>query len=307
MAERDADAPGDAQRGASSGAPTGSDARIADLIAAGPTLSVEFFPPKTDEGAEQLDRTVRELEPLSLSFVSVTYGAGGSTRDRTRDLVVRLNKEQGYPAMAHLTCVGSTRDELGGLLDDYDEHGVHDVLALAGDPPADGSSAGGDFTYALELVELVRERGPQFSVGVAAHPELHPRSTDRSSDRDHLAEKLRAADFGVTQFFFDADDYTSMLDDLARRDCTTPVLPGVMPLSNPAGIARMAEMSGASFPTGLAARVEAADGAERDRIVVESAAGLCRALLDAGAPGIHLYCLNRSPIVLAVAREIGLR
>jgi methylenetetrahydrofolate reductase (NADPH) len=286
---------------------SGSDVRIADLIAAGPTLSVEFFPPKSDEGEAQLVRTVEELRPLDLSFVSVTYGAGGSTRDRTRDLVVRLNAEQSYPAMAHLTCVGSTRAELDALLDDYDAHGVHDILALAGDPPADGSPAGGDFTYALELVELVRARGPQFSVGVAAHPELHPRSPDRSSDRDHLAAKLRAADFGVTQFFFDPDDYTAMIDDLAARDCTTPVLPGVMPLSNPTGIARMAEMSGATFPADLAARVESAEGGERDRIVVDAAAELCRELLDRGAPGVHLYCLNRSPVVLAVSEALGLR
>lgn len=285
----------------------GSSARITDVIAAGPTLSVEFFPPKTDEGAEQLDRTVDELDPVGLSFVSVTYGAGGSTRDRTRDLVVRLNAERNYPAMAHLTCVGSSRSELEALLDDYDASGVHDILALAGDPPADGSPAGGDFTYALELVELVRARGPQFSIGVAAHPELHPRSTDRSSDRDHLAEKLRAADFGVTQFFFDPADYGRMVAELADRDCTTPVLPGVMPLSNPSGIARMAEMSGATFPTDLAARVEAAEGAERDRVVVDATVGLCRALLDSGAPGIHLYCLNRSPIVLAVADALGVR
>jgi len=288
-------------------APDGSSARIADLIADGPTLSVEFFPPKTDEGAEQLDRTVDELDPVGLSFVSVTYGAGGSTRDRTRDLVVRLNAERDYPAMAHLTCVGSTRAELAALLDDYDANGVHDILALAGDPPADGSPAGGDFTYALELVELVRGRGSQFSVGVAAHPELHPRSTDRAADRDHLAEKLRAADFGVTQFFFDPADFTTMVDELAERGCTTPVLPGVMPLSNPAGVERMAAMSGATFPADLAARVEAAEGADRDRVVVDATVELCRTLLDAGAPGIHLYCLNRSPIVLAVAEALGLR
>ncbi len=281
--------------------------RIADLLVQGPTLSVEFFPPKTDDGAAQLARTVDELEPLHLSFVSVTYGAGGSTRDRTRDLVVQLNAERDYPAMAHLTCVGSTRAELAELLEDYDRSGVHNVLALAGDPPADGSPSDGDFTYALELVELVRARGDHFSIAVAAHPELHPRSPDLASDRDHLAEKLAAADFGVTQFFFDADVYFRMLDDLSARGCTTPVLPGIMPFSNPTGIARMAEMSGASFPTELAARVEAADEADRERIVVESAAELGQTLLDGGAPGVHLYCLNRSPVALAVSEALGLR
>ncbi len=282
--------------------------RIADLLATRRTVSVEFFPPKTEEGAAQLRRTVEELEPASLDFVSVTYGAGGSTRDRTRDLVVELQAAEPYPAMAHLTCMGGTRAELEALLADYDDHGVHNVLALAGDPPADGSPPGGDFRYASELVELVRARGDHFSVGVAAHPELHPRSTSRAEDRRHLAEKLRLADFGVTQFFFDADDYFRMVDELAALGCTTPVLPGVMPLTNPAGVARMADMAGATFPSALAERVEAAaEGEERTAVVVEAAADLAARLLDGGAPGLHLYCLNRSAVVLALLDALGER
>jgi methylenetetrahydrofolate reductase (NADPH) len=280
--------------------------RIADLLAAGPTLSVEFFPPKTDEGLAALRRTVAELAPLHLSFVSVTYGAGGSTRDRTRDLVVELNRDQPYPAMAHLTCVGHTRVEVEALLDDYEAHGVHNLLALAGDPPADGSDPGGDFTHAVELVELVRARDGRFSVGVAAHPELHPRSTSRAEDRRHLADKLAAADFAITQFFYDPDDYFRMLDELAALGCTKPVLPGVMPLANPAGVRRMAAMSGATFPEELAARIESAPEADRHRLVVDAAAGLARRLLDGGAPGLHLYCLNRAPVVLDVVAVLGL-
>ena len=202
---------------------------------------MEFFPPKTDDGLVTLRRTVEELEPLDLSFVSVTYGAGGSTRDRTRDLVVELNRDRPYPAMAHLTCMGHTRGELDQLLADYDANGVHNILALAGDPPADGSPVGGDFTYADELVELVRSHGEQFAVGVAAHPELHPRSTSRAEDRRHLARKLESADFAMTQFFFDPDDYFRMVDELAALGCTKPVVPGVMPLTNPAGVKRMAD------------------------------------------------------------------
>lgn len=281
--------------------------RIDDLLGNGRTLSVEFFPPKTDDGMVTLRRTVEELEPLDLSFVSVTYGAGGSTRDRTRDLVVELNRDRPYPAMAHLTCMGHTRAELDRLLADYDANGVHNILALAGDPPADGSPVGGDFTYADELVELVRSHGEQFAVGVAAHPELHPRSTSRAEDRRHLARKLESADFAMTQFFFDPDDYFRMVDELAALGCTKPVVPGVMPLTNPAGVRRMATMSGATFPEDLAARVEGAADADRARIVVEAAAELAQALLDGGVPGLHLYCLNRSPIVLAVVEELGLR
>lgn len=272
----------------------------------GPALSVEFFPPKTDKGEAQLRRAVDELRPLDLAFISVTYGAGGSTRERTRDLVVELEAAESYPAMAHLTCIGHSKDELVGLLEDYDRHGVHSILALAGDPPADGSPAAGDFTYAIELVELVRRQGDHFTVAVAAHPELHPRSPDRASDRRHLAEKLSAADVGITQFFFDAQDYFRMVDELAALGCDTPVHPGVMPMTNPAGVRRMAAMSGASFPEELADRVEAADEADRHAVVVDAAVELSQQLLDGGAPGLHLYGLNRSEVVLSVAEQLGL-
>ncbi len=272
----------------------------------GPALSVEFFPPKTEAGEALLRRTIDELDVLDLAFVSVTYGAGGSTRDRTRDLVVEMNRERSYPAMAHLTCIGHTKEQLTTLLADYDRNGVHDILALAGDPPADGSPAEGDFTYALELVELVRSQGDHVTVAVAAHPELHPRSVDRDSDRRHLAAKLSAADLGITQFFFDADDYFRMLDELDARGCDTPVHPGLMPMSNPTGVRRMAAMSGASFPEELAARVEAADEADRHRIVVDAALELGSALLEGGAPGLHLYGLNRSEVVLDVANGLDL-
>ncbi|MCO5322452.1 MAG: methylenetetrahydrofolate reductase [Microthrixaceae bacterium] len=282
--------------------------RIADLLAEGPTLSVEFFPPKTDEGIEKLSDTIDELEKLScpavpadrLSFVSITYGAGGSTRDRTRDLVVRVNERRPFPAMPHLTCMGHTRAEIDDLLADYAANGVHNVLALAGDPPADGSPVTGDFTYATELIEAIRAAG-DFSVGVAAHPELHPRSPDRAHDRRYLAEKLNAADFGITQFFFDADDYFSMVEDLADRGCETPVLPGVMPLLNPTTARRFAGIAGATFPEELAARVEAAeDPAQRMAIAADAAAELSAELLERGVPGLHIYCMNRSDVVEAL-------
>jgi methylenetetrahydrofolate reductase (NADPH) len=283
--------------------------RIADLLAAGPTLSFEFFPPKTDEMERQLDQALRELAPLRPSFVSVTYGALGSTRDRTRDIVVRVNDEQAFPAMAHLTCVGHTRHDVKLLLDEYYDHGVLNILALAGDPPADGSDPGGEFTYALELVELVREHPAGFSVGVAAHPELHPRSEgDRLRDRQHLAAKLEAADFGVTQFFFKVDDYLLMIDELTEAGTTKPVLPGIMPPISVAGLVRMAKMNQAEIPADLLRRLEAVadDPAEVRHIGVEVCTELSRALLDAGAPGLHLYALNRSESILQIVENLGL-
>ncbi|MGY6502815.1 MAG: methylenetetrahydrofolate reductase [NAD(P)H] [Acidimicrobiales bacterium] len=280
---------------------------IRDLMAAGPTVSFEFFPPKTDEAERQLEKAIRELEPLDPSFVSVTYGAGGSTRERTRDIVLGIERETPLTAMAHLTCVGHTRDEVVQLLGEYTDGGVHNILALAGDPPTVGSSPSGDFTYALELVELVREVDG-FSVGVAAHPEGHPRSPDLASDRRHLATKLAAADFGVTQFFFRAEDHLRMIDELAALGCETPVVPGIMPVTNLRQIKRFAELSGAAFPDDLAARFDALgdDAAGVRALGVEVATELCQTLLDEGVPGLHFYTLNRSTATREIATNLGL-
>ncbi len=280
--------------------------RIADLLAAGPTTSFEFFPPKTEAAAVQLEKAVQELAPLQPSFVSVTYGALGSTRDRTREIVTRINDHHPFPAMAHLTCVGHTRTEVVDLLETYAAAGVHNVLALGGDPPADGSDAGGEFAHACELLELVQGVGG-FSVGVAAHPELHPRSPDRVSDRRYLAEKLAAADFAVTQFFFDAAHYVELLDELAALGVDKPVIPGVLPVTNVAGLRRMTAMNRTDVPTALMARLDAVadDPAAVAAIGVEVAVGLCTALLAAGAPGLHLYTMNRSNSVRAVLAALG--
>ena len=282
-------------------------ALIRDLLAAGPTLSFEFFPPKTDEAERQLEKAIRELQPLDPSFVSVTYGAGGSTRDRTRDIVIGIERDTGMTAMAHLTCMGHSTADIDSLLDEYRDGSVTNILALAGDPPADGAQAAGDFTYATELVERVRSHGP-FSIGVAAHPEGHPRSPDRESDRRHLAAKLALADFGVTQFFFRAEDYLSMVDDLAALGCDTPVVPGIMPVTNSSQIQRFAALSGAAFPADLAERFDAlGDDPDSVRALgVEVATDMCRRLLDEGAPGLHFYTLNRSTASREVAANLGL-
>ena len=277
-------------------------------MAEGPTLSLEFFPPKTDRGVTNLLATIDSLEDLDPDFVSVTYGAGGSTRDRTRDLVVNANADRPFPVMAHLTCVGHTRAELTELLEDYAASGVRNILALAGDPPADGSPSGGDFQYATELIELIREVG-DFSVGVAAHPELHPRSPDRVSDREHLAAKLEVADFAITQFFFSAADYFDMVDELDALGVSTPIVPGVIPVTNPASVARFADMAQAARPPKLWARYDAVadDPDALLAIAIEAAADLATELLEGGAPGVHLYALNRAEAPLGVGDRLGWR
>ena len=282
-------------------------ARIADLLAAGRTTSFEFFPPKTDEGDRNLRDALNALEPLHPSFVSVTYGAGGSTRDRTHQIIVDLLDHTTMTPMAHLTGFGHTRAELRDILARYRDAGVENILALRGDPPAGHPDADpGEIRYAAELAELVREVGDgQFSVGVAAHPEIHPLSQDRAEDRKHLAAKLAVADFGITQFFFSVDDYVRMVDELADLGCDRPVIPGIMPVTNVRQIVRFAELSGAAFPTWLADRLQAVedDASEVRRIGVDVATDLCQALLDAGAPGLHYYTLNRS----TATREIHQR
>ncbi|MCB0980149.1 MAG: methylenetetrahydrofolate reductase [Ilumatobacteraceae bacterium] len=282
-------------------------ARISDLLAAGRTVSFEFFPPKHDAGWLSLGRTIAELEPLEPSFVSVTYGAGGSTRTKTADLVSWVRRQTAIPPMAHLTCQGHTRADIRGILTDYRAESVENILALGGDPPKDGD-APSDYRYSSELVEDVRSFGG-FCVGVAAHPELHPRSADRATDRRHLADKLRVADFAITQFFFDADHYLGMMDDLAALGVDKPVLPGIMPISNLGQVARMAHMSGADVPAWVVERMEKAgdDLDEAERIGVDIATELSARLLEEGAPGLHLYVLNRSGAARQILRNLGLR
>jgi methylenetetrahydrofolate reductase (NADPH) len=281
-------------------------ARIADLLAGGRTYSFEFFPPKTDGAQLSLGRAIGELEPLAPSFVSVTYGAGGSTRQRTHAVVSWMRKETTLTPMAHLTCQGHVRAEIRDILNDYAADGVENILALGGDVPTDGEPAQSDYTYASDLLEDVLADG-RFSVGIAAHPELHPRSPDRATDRKFLAAKLSRADFAITQFFFDLDVYVQMVNELADLGVTKPVLPGIMPVTNKNQIRRMAELSGAAFPAWLAERLDRTDDAEEiRRIGVDAATELCQGLLDAGAPGLHFYTMNRSTATSEIYANLGL-
>ena len=282
-------------------------ARIADLLAAGRTFSFEFFPPKTDEARRQLEKAVHELAPLRPSFVSVTYGALGTTREFTRDAVVRINEDQPFPAMPHLTCVGHTRADIASLLDFYADNGIENILALGGDPPADGSDPGGEFTYATELIEIVRAHPAGFCVGVAAHPEVHPRSPDRATDRRFLAAKLEHADFAITQFSFLPDEQIRLRDELAALGCTTPVIPSVFPVVNVSGIKRMAAMNGSVIPAPLLAKLDAAATPEEVMAIgIDAATEICARLLEAELPGLHLYPMNRSESIRRLYANLGL-
>ena len=281
-------------------------ARIAELLAAGRTFSFEFFPPKTDGAQLSLGRAIAELESLKPSFVSVTYGAGGSTRQRTHAVASWVRKETSMTPMAHLTCQGHLRAEIAQILADYAADGVENILALGGDVPVDAEPTPSDYTFASELLADVVADG-RFSVGVAAHPEVHPRSPDRASDRRHLAAKLVAADFAITQFFFEVEAYVRMMNELADLGVHKPVLPGIMPVTNKKQIVRMAQMSGAAMPQWLLDRLDKVDDPDDVRRVgVEAATELCRDLLDAGAPGLHFYTMNRSTATREIYASLGL-
>jgi len=282
--------------------------KISEKLAAGRTFSFEFFPPKTDEAARELEKTIGELQALEPSFVSVTYGAGGSTRERTRDIVIHIQQDTGITAMAHLTCIAHAREQLVSLLEEYRAAGIQNILALAGDPPTDGEEHPNDLVYASELIALIKEVG-DFSIGVAAHPELHPRSEgDRALDRRYLAAKLADADFGITQFFFKADPYLRMIDELDALGVTAPVIPGIIPVTNAKQVQRFAQLAGAEFPTDLAARLDAVadDPAEVRKVGVAIATDLAQELLDRGVPGIHFYTLNRSTATREIYKNLGL-
>ena len=277
--------------------------RVDDLLAGGLTRSFEFFPPKSDEEAAVLERTLKDLDELRPSFVSVTYRGGAASRQRTFDLVTEIQSDGRVSAMAHLICVGHRRAEMRELLERYRTAGVVNVMALGGDRPADDAAAASDFHYALELVELAREVG-DFCVGVGAHPQGHPRSVDLASDRRHLAAKLALADFAVTQFFFDAVEWTRLVGELHELGVDKPVVPGIMPVTTLSGVERMATM-GASVPAPLLARLETAHRRGGPPAVraegVAAATELCRELVAAGVPGLHFYTLNRS----TATREIS--
>ncbi|RKH45196.1 methylenetetrahydrofolate reductase [NAD(P)H] [Corallococcus interemptor] len=266
-----------------------------------PSFSFEFFPPKTDAGVASLLRTVEELAPLEPGFVSVTYGAGGSTRDRTVELVTHIKQHTGIEAMAHLTCVGHTRDELRDVLRRLGAAGIENVLLLRGDPPQGQTKfepVPGGFRYAEELVRFVREEDFNFCLGGACYPEGHVETASREDDLQHLKAKVDAGmDFVVTQLFFDNAFYFDFVERARRVGINVPIVPGIMPITNYEQVQRFTRMCGATVPMRLALQMERVKD-QPDAVVqlgVAHATVQCMELLSRGVPGIHFYTLNKSP------------
>jgi len=286
--------------------------KLADLYARPElTLSVEFFPPKTDKGEENLFSEIEIIRRLNPSFCSVTYGAGGSTREKTVDLVETIHNDCGLEVMCHLTVVGQSKAEARAILARLKEKGIENLIALGGDPPqgmADWRPHPDGFHHAVELVREARAVGA-FSIAVAGFPEVHPRAVCRESDLQFLKEKVDAGAAAViTQLFFDNDDYYRFVDDLRKLGVTVPIVPGVLPILSVSQIRRFTELCGAKIPAKLErelAKVESDDGAAI-QMGIDYASHQCEALIKYGVPGLHFYSLNKSYSLSAICKNLGL-
>ncbi len=287
--------------------------RIDEIIGASerPVFSFEFFPPKTDDGERNLRATLEDLRAFDPDFVSVTYGAGGATRGRTTELTRWIKRDLGIESMAHLSCVGSTREELRGILDELAGAGIENVLALRGDPPrgqSEWQAHPGGLRYSTELAQLIHEGYP-FAVGAACFPEVHPEAPSLASDLRFLKAKVDAgASFLITQLFFDPELYFTFVDEARATGIEVPILPGIMPITDVSQIKTITGMCGASIPAELLAALEAR-AEDRDAVLelgVAYATLQCAELLARGAPGIHFYTLNRSPATRAILSALRL-
>ncbi len=262
-------------------------------------FSFEFFPPKNDAGADALFQTIETLKQLTPSFVSVTYGAGGSTRRKTIEITERIKREIGIEAMAHLTCVGHSRGEILALLEELEAAGIENIMALRGDPPTGEThfvSHPDGFRYASELVNFIRSQ-KSFCLGVAGYPEVHPEALSKEADLANLKRKVEAGgQFVVTQLFFDSKYYFDLLQRTEAAGIHVPIVPGIMPITNVAQIKRFTQMCGAKIPRDLMAELEAVEGNNEAvvQVGIQHATNQCEDLLRGGAPGIHFYTLNKS-------------
>ena len=273
------------------------------------TFSFEFFPPKTDEGRVKLREVRERLVRLGPRFFSVTFGAGGSTRDRTRETVLEIQRESGIECAPHLSCVGATREGIREMLQDYRAHGVRRLVALRGDMPS-GMHEPGEFRYARDLVEFVRaETGRHFHIEVAAYPEFHPQARSALTDLEHFRAKVEAgADGAITQYFFNADGYLRFVESCEAMSLSLPIVPGIMPITNYTQLARFSDACGAEIPRWLRKRLEVLedDPAALVALGTDFVADLCRRLLDAGAPGLHFYTMNRAEPTVTIWENLGL-
>lgn len=272
-------------------------------------FSFEFFPPKTEEGKEKLQTVRDELARRKPDFFSVTYGAGGSTQERTIDTVLHF-QDQGISTAPHLSCVGSTKDNISSLLDLYKEHGVNRIVALRGDLPSGMGAAAGELRYANELVEFIREHsGDHFNIEVAAYPEFHPQAPSAEADLINFKKKIDAgANSAITQYFFNADSYFYFIDRAESMGIDTPIVPGIMPITNYSNLVRFSDMCGAEVPRWIKKQLEAYgdDLVSIQKFGEEVVTNMCEELLQAGAPGLHFYSMNQSDPSLKIWDNLGL-
>jgi methylenetetrahydrofolate reductase (NADPH) len=271
-------------------------------------VSFEFFPPNTPVGVEKLKTVVQELGALKPQYFSVTYGAGGSTRDKTLGAVMDI-AAAGYEAAPHLSCIGSTRENIAEILATYRERGIHRVVALRGDLPS-GTATAGEFRYASELVRFIREtQGPDWQIEVAAYPEVHPQQRYAAKDLQHFADKMKAgADGAITQFFFNADAYFHFVDEARAAGVTQPIVPGIMPFHNYGRIAQFAQRDGIEIPRWVQMKMEGFmdDTASIRAFGLDVVTQLCERLIAGGVPSIHFYTLNQSALTLELCRRLKL-
>jgi len=286
--------------------------KLSDILSSAdkPLISCEFFPPKTDKGEENLWNCLNELGSINPAYISVTYGAGGTTQDRTKGIVTRIQDETGLSPVAHLTCVGASKDELSALLADYQAAGIENILALRGDAPAGMDrfeAVAGGFSHATDLIAFLREQGG-FSIACATYPEGHPESKGGVADdiRYLKIKQDNGADAAVTQYFFDNDTFFRFRDACRSSGITLPIIPGIMPIGNFDQIVRFSSMCGAGIPDWLREQMEPIkDDLDAVKALgIELAAKQCRELLQAGVPGLHFYTLNKSEATIAIRNQL---